>query len=97
MMKQTAYLINMGRGQIVVDNDLARAIDEGLIAGAGLDVFAPEPLSSDNPLLHIANLQKLSLTPHIAWASVEARQRLVEGIAENILSLRTQKNNQYFN
>ena len=91
MMKKTAYLINMGRGQIVVDNDLARAIDEGLIAGAGLDVFAPEPLSSNNPLLNIANLQKLSLTPHIAWASVEARQRLVEGIAENILSLRTQE------
>lgn len=84
LMKRSAYLLNMGRGGIVVEADLARALDEGLLAGAGLDVFSTEPLPSDHPLLNMAHPERLSLTPHVAWASVEARRRLVAGIAANI-------------
>lgn len=84
LMKRSAYLLNMGRGGIVVEADLARALDEGLLAGAGLDVFSTEPLPSDHPFLNMAHPERLSLTPHVAWASVEARRRLVAGIAANI-------------
>ena len=86
LMKPSAILINMGRGGIVDEAALAEAIDNGTIAGAGLDVFSTEPLPQDNPLLHVAHPERLSLAPHIGWASVEARQRLVEGIASNISS-----------
>lgn len=86
LMKRSAYILNMGRGGIVVEADLARALDEGLLAGAGLDVFGTEPLPSDHPFLHMAHPERLSLTPHIAWASVEARRRLVAGIAANIVA-----------
>ena len=84
LMKRSAYLLNMGRGGIVVEADLARALDEGLLAGAGLDVFSSEPLPSGHPFLNMAHPERLSLTPHIAWASIEARKRLVAGIAANI-------------
>ena len=84
LMKRSVYILNMGRGGIVVEADLARALDEGLLAGAGLDVFGTEPLPSDHPFLHMAHPERLSLTPHIAWASIEARRRLVSGIAANI-------------
>ncbi|PRR83901.1 putative 2-hydroxyacid dehydrogenase [Clostridium vincentii] len=83
-MKKEAVLVNMGRGPIVVDKDLARAIDEGIIAGAALDVFSVEPMSLDNPLLQVKNKDKIVLTPHIAWASVEARNRLFSDLIENI-------------
>ena len=86
LMKPSAILINMGRGGIVDEAALAEAIDDGTIAGAGLDVFSTEPLPQDNPLLHVAHPERLSLAPHIGWASVEARRRLVEGIASNISS-----------
>lgn len=84
LMKPTAFIVNMGRGGIVVEEALAKIIDEGAIGGAGLDVFVTEPLPADNPLLHTRHPEKLSLTPHTAWASVEARNRLVEAIARNI-------------
>ena len=84
MMKPTAFIVNMGRGGIVVEEALAKVIDEGIIGGAGLDVFVKEPLPADHPLLHTRHPEKLSLTPHTAWASVEARNRLVQAIAENI-------------
>lgn len=84
LMKRSAYILNMGRGGIVVEADLARALDEGLLAGAGLDVFGAEPLPSDHPFLNMAHPERLSLTPHVAWASIEARKRLVAGIASNI-------------
>ena len=83
-MKKNAILVNMGRGPIVVEVDLARAIEEELIAGAALDVFEVEPMKADNPLLNIKNKENLVLTPHIAWASVEARGRLFEEVIENI-------------
>ncbi len=84
MMKPTAFIVNMGRGGIVVEEALAKVIDEGIIGGAGLDVFVKEPLPADHPLLHTRHPEKLSLTPHTAWASVEARDRLVQAIADNI-------------
>ena len=86
MMKPSAYLINMGRGGIVVEQDLADAVDAGVISGAGLDVFAKEPLPSDNCFLTMSHLERMSLAPHVAWASNEARERLVGMIAENIAS-----------
>ena len=84
MMKHSAYLINTGRGGIIVEQDLARALDEGVIAGAGLDVFSREPLPTDNPLLHSRHPERLIMTPHIAWASIEAQRRLCQGILSNI-------------
>ncbi|NFN17612.1 D-2-hydroxyacid dehydrogenase [Clostridium botulinum] len=83
-MKNDSILINMGRGPIVVDADLAKAIDENLIGGAGLDVFEIEPIPENNPLLSIKNKEKLVLSPHIAWASEEARNRLFNDLLENI-------------
>ena len=83
-MKKDSVLINVGRGPIVVDEDLARAIDEEIIGGAALDVFKVEPISVENPLLKIKNKERLVLTPHIAWASVEARNRLFTDLLENI-------------
>ncbi len=84
LMKPTAYIINMGRGGIVVEKDLVEAVDTGVIAGAGLDVFATEPLPADHCFLKMAHPERMSLAPHVAWASVEARERLVGMIAENI-------------
>lgn len=83
-MKKNAVLINVGRGPIVVDEDLARAIDEDKILGAALDVFTVEPIKKDNPLLTIKNSDKIILTPHVAWASVEARTRLLGEVYKNI-------------
>ena len=84
LMKPTAFLVNTGRGGIAVEADLARAIDEGRIAGIGIDVFEKEPLPADSPLLHTGHPERLRFSPHTAWASVEARNRLVGMIAENI-------------
>ncbi len=84
MMKPKAIIVNMGRGGIVVEDALAKVIDEGVIGGAGLDVYSTEPISADHPLLHTRHPERLSLTPHVAWASVEARERLIQSIADNI-------------
>lgn len=79
-MKKNAIFLNLGRGPIVVEKDLARALDEGLISAAGLDVLSVEPMSEDNPLRAIKDSNKLIITPHIAWASIEARTRLMKTI-----------------
>lgn len=84
MMKPTAFLVNIGRGGIVCEKALADAISSEEIAGAALDVFTKEPILSDNPLLHTLHPERLTLTPHIGWASREAIERLVAAIAENI-------------
>lgn len=84
LMKRSAIIVNMGRGGIVNEAALAKAIDEELIAGAALDVFITEPLPQDNPLLHTRHPERLRLAPHVAWASTQARDRLVGMIADNI-------------
>lgn len=92
-MKRSAFLLNTSRGPLVVDEDLAAALNEGVIAGAGLDVLSIEPPAESNPLLSARNC---IVTPHIAWATREARKRLldcavvnlrcfVEGRAQNIV------------
>lgn len=86
LMKPTAYLLNMGRGGIVDEAALARIIDENRIAGAALDVLTSEPIAADSPLLKVHHKEKLYITPHIAWASIEARRLLITRTAENIKS-----------
>lgn len=83
-MKSSAYLLNLGRGRIIVEKDLARALNEGLIAGAGLDVLENEPITKENPLFSVKDKSKLLITPHIAWASVEARTLLIKEVVANI-------------
>lgn len=85
-MKRTAILVNVGRGPIVNEEDLRRALDEDLIGGAGLDVVCKEPISEDNPLNKIKDSSKLIITPHIAWATYEARSRLITEVYKNIQS-----------
>ncbi len=85
-MKSTGYLINVGRGPIVDERALAAAIDNHEIAGAGLDVFHEEPMKDDNSLLNVKENERLIMTPHIAWASKEARNKLVQEVYENIKS-----------
>jgi len=85
MMKPTAFLINVARGGIVVEADLVAALKGGRIAGAAADVLTREPPPADNPLIAAAGeLDNLVITPHTAWASREARQRLIDEIAANI-------------
>ena len=84
MMKPTAYVINMGRGAIIVEEDLAEAVDNGTIAGAGIDVFIQEPIPESHPYLKMKHPERMRLTPHVAWASVEARTRLVAMMADNV-------------
>ena len=83
-MKKTAVLINVARGPVVNNADLYRALMDGEIAAAGLDVVEKEPLEVSNPLSQIKDSTKLIITPHLAWASVEARTRCVQGAYENI-------------
>lgn len=83
-MKPTAFLINVARGAVVNNADLAWALNENLIAGAGLDVLDGEPIRAENPLNDIKDSEKLIITPHMAWGSVEARTRIVEAACENI-------------
>ncbi|OAV44958.1 D-2-hydroxyacid dehydrogenase [Lewinella sp. 4G2] len=83
-MKSSAYLINVARGGIVNEPDLVRALDEELIAGAAVDVFTTEPIPQNHVYLSVKDRSKLLLTPHIGWASVEARTTLVDGIIANI-------------
>lgn len=83
-MKSSAIFLNLGRGPIVVEQDIADALEHNQIAAAGLDVLCTEPMSADNPLLRIKDSKKLLITPHIAWASVEARTKLMDIIAQQI-------------
>lgn len=82
-IKDGAILLNLGRGGIINEADLAKIIDEKEIY-CGIDVVAVEPILEDNPLLKVKNKNRLLLTPHIGWASIEARTRLVKMVAENI-------------
>jgi len=80
-MKKSAFLINTGRGPLVVEEDLAYALNNDIIAGAGLDVLSVEPPKADNPLFRAKNCV---ITPHIAWATKEARLRLMHTAVENV-------------
>ncbi len=80
-MKSSAFLINTSRGPVIVEEDLAEALNTGVIAGAGLDVLSQEPADENNPLL---KCDKCIITPHIAWASLEARTRLMNIFEGNV-------------
>ncbi len=83
-MKSNAIFLNLGRGAIVAEQDLADALNNHQIAAAGLDVLTVEPMSPDNPLISIKDSKRLLITPHIAWASVEARTNLMNIILGQI-------------
>ena len=83
-MKKSAVLINVARGPVVNNSDLYHALVAGEIMAAGLDVMEKEPLELSNPLSQLKDSNKLIITPHLAWASVEARTRCVEGVYKNI-------------
>ena len=82
-IKKGAILLNLGRGGIINEKDLAKIIDEQEIY-CGIDVVSKEPILSTNPLLKVKNKEQLLLTPHIGWASIEARTRLIKAVAKNI-------------
>src|SRR5260370_41832260 len=81
MMKPSAFLVNTSRGPLIVDQDLADALNAGRLAGAALDVLSVEPPAETNPLLSARNCL---VTPHIAWATREARAHLMDAVAGNI-------------
>lgn len=84
LMKKSAVIINVGRGGIVNSADLVEAVDSGRIRGAGIDVYPNEPPENDDPFMNIQHPERFVLTPHIAWASVTARQRCIDIVGENI-------------
>jgi len=84
-LKENAILLNLGRGGIVNEEDLAQELNRRELY-AGLDVIEKEPIATDNPLLSLKDPNKLIITPHLAWASIESRERLLAGIVENIES-----------
>ncbi len=88
MMKREAFLINTSRGPLVDEHALAKALNDGTIAGAGIDVVSTEPILSDNPLLKAKNC---FITPHIAWATFEARKRLLDTAVDNVIAFLNKK------
>ena len=83
-MKKTCIFLNLGRGPIVVEADLADALKNNQIAAAGLDVLCEEPMAANNPLYAIQDSRKLIITPHTAWASIQARNKLMDIIHQHI-------------
>jgi glycerate dehydrogenase len=83
LIKKDSILLNLGRGGIINESDLAKALDEQEFY-AGLDVLEKEPNLEDNPLLDINNIDRLFITPHIAWASIQAQEKLIQSVYENI-------------
>ncbi|MEN8137269.1 MAG: D-2-hydroxyacid dehydrogenase [Bacteroidota bacterium] len=92
-MKPNAILINVARGGIVNEKDLVSALNENRIAGAGVDVFTNEPIEKESPYFNVINQEKIVLSPHIAWASTEARHKLIEKVIENIEEFLNKDNN----
>ena len=83
-MKTTAFLLLLSRGGMVNETDLARALNEGKLAGAGVDVFEQEPPAANHPYLTMSHPDRIILAPHIAWSSIEARQTLMSRVADTI-------------
>jgi glycerate dehydrogenase len=83
-MKRRPLIVNTARGGLVDEADLVRALDAGLISGAGFDVVDGEPPSADNPLMRAASRHNVILTPHVAWASDEAQQALADQLMDNV-------------
>lgn len=83
-MKRRPIIINCARGGLIEENDLVAALDEGLIAGAGIDCTSPEPPTEDNPLLRVLERPNFIMTPHVAWASDEAMQTLWDQVITHI-------------
>ncbi len=81
LCKPSAIIINTSRGAVINEADLAYALENDIIAGAGLDVLCEEPMSADNPLL---NAKNCIITPHIAWAPIDTRKRLITIVADNL-------------
>ena len=96
-MKKEAVILNLGRGGIINEKALAIALKEEMIAGAGIDVVEVEPIREDNPLLEIKDSTKLVITPHIGWATLEARTRVIEEVYLNIESFSMGKNRNIVN
>ncbi|MBW7991282.1 MAG: D-2-hydroxyacid dehydrogenase [Planctomycetes bacterium] len=88
LMKKTAFLINTSRGPLIDDQALAEALNNDMIAGAGLDVLSEEPPGENNPLLKARNC---CITPHISWATISARKRLLKVAVDNVASFLTGK------
>ena len=84
MMKKSAFIVNVGRGAIIDEKALADAVDNNIIAGAALDVYSAEPPEKDAPIVSVNNSERILYSPHIAWASIEARKRCISMTAENI-------------
>lgn len=84
LMKKSAILVNVARGPVVNNPDLYEALVNGEIAAAGLDVLEKEPLQTSNPLSKLKDSNQIIITPHLAWGSVEARMRCVQGVYDNI-------------
>lgn len=84
LMKPEAILVNVGRGGIINEKDLVKVVKAGLLGGVGLDVIEKEPMAETSPLLEILDESRVLITPHVAWASIEARQRVVTEVYYNI-------------
>ena len=80
-MKKSSYIINTSRGPVIIEDDLAFALNNEMISGAAMDVLSTEPPKKDNPLLAAKNCM---ITPHLAWASRDARERLIKIACENL-------------
>ena len=92
-MKETAILINTARGAVTDEQALADAVKQGRLGGLGIDVYSVEPFGAEHPFNDLLSLEKVCLTPHMAWGSFESRTRCVEKIAENIKCFTLNKNN----
>lgn len=83
-MKKDAVIVNVGRGGIIDEHCIEKVLNENLVTGIGLDVLTSEPMTADSPLRNLVKDSRLLITPHVAWASLEARQRVITEVADNI-------------
>ena len=83
-MKRRPLIVNTARGGLIVEEDLERALEEGLVSGAGLDVTLPEPPAQDSAFMRLARHPNVIATPHVAWASDEAQQALADQLIDNV-------------